>query len=636
MSVLGAGVARAAGGGPACAEVVSQWAARCAGQEQLTLRHASCPSGRIVLGVDGDLDVELVDAHATSFRVVGAFGLSPVGSFADWNREPARRRAAFESVARCVGREPPPAALPAAPAPPGARGDEPGATSAARRLHWLGPALVGLACVVGALALRRRWPAVTRPAAATAPGARELVALAGLLVLAAWLRGHGLASRPLDNDEPVTLTLRGLSEWAASDDARLHPPLMALVSEQVARVAPGLTALRAVSAAAGVVTVLLVWLAARPEGPWAAGLGALYLALAPAAVHVSQLARGYALLALLLMGAHLALWRAVARDRAGCWMLYALLGVLACGCEYAAIVPLAVDAAFAAHAARRSPRLGVALLGACASIVACCSALVPFVERDPSLFIGHVRQVPSGLGPALGQLAAAFRGELGVAVWLAVLAALAYLGRARFAAARGLAGTVQRARAVTLLAIVAALGVLSVFTATRARYALHALPYLAVLVGVLASARLRAAALPFALLLVAEAWTLRELYARTGRVAPELDSGPDLAPLYARFAGSPDLGIVVRPSHASGDVAYRLAALPGPDQRDCPVSLCGPPGRRRVYAANGALDELDEIRRRHAVVLLVDHDVRPPPAGCSEIGAVRQARLFDCSARSSP
>lgn len=622
---LVASAAHASGAGPPCAEDVAAWVAECAQREGLTLRDIRCPAGRFVMGVEPELEIEIVYAAPEAFRKVGDHGLSPVGSFSDWAAEPQARREALEGVERCVARAPPPRPIAAPAAPPEQRAQP------SRRSLPLARWLLGAVLLAAALALRRRWPAETAAPPAERPRRLELWTLATIATLAFAVRAPGLSSLPLDNDEPVTLDIQGLSAWAASQDARLHPPLMAIVAGALAEIAPGLVALRAVSLVAGVATVIMVWIAARRVSPAAAALAALFLALAPSAVHVSQLARGYALLACLLMGAHSALWLALRRDHAGAWVAYAGLAALAGACEYAAVAPLLVEVAVAAIVVRRSPRRAMALAGAALAVLVALSSLWPFVMRDPTRLVGHEPRPPTGGAQAVLALSGAYGGELGPLAFALALLGLFAIGSPRLLRAPGLALGEHAARLAAAASIVLALAWLARFTSVRPRYALHALPYLAILMGALAAARLRTGIALMALLIAGGAGGVLRYHLRIGGGAPGVDAGADLNPLYQRFADTPDLGVIVRPAHSMGDAAYRLATLPGVDQGACPVTLCSPPGPRRVYGASGELTALAELRARHARVLLIDYQEFAAPEGCRAIHEVRGVRAYDCS-----
>lgn len=159
--------ARAADSAPACDAAIQAWARRCAAREALAAVNVTCPAGRLVLTTEPGLGVEIVADAARAFRAAGQLGLSPVGSFPDWNAEPLARRAAFEGVARCVTHEPPPIVLPDEPPPPVHRG--PGRDESTERWWWpwrLALALVALLALAIGRMLHAPWLAARRAALA--------------------------------------------------------------------------------------------------------------------------------------------------------------------------------------------------------------------------------------------------------------------------------------------------------------------------------------------------------------------------------------------------------------------------------------------------------------------------------------
>ena len=107
-----------------CGPDAQEWVRRCAEVQAVPMTLGACPAGVAIVELPA-LSVELSRAPK-GFRRVGAFGLSPIGDFADWKLEPAARRQAFDALAACVEREPPEALLtregaPAAPSSPIAR-----------------------------------------------------------------------------------------------------------------------------------------------------------------------------------------------------------------------------------------------------------------------------------------------------------------------------------------------------------------------------------------------------------------------------------------------------------------------------------------------------------------------------------
>jgi hypothetical protein len=144
-------------GAAACPEAVVAWSERCAAREGVTIPAVQCPEPDLVLldlGDDAVLRVEMRRSTPQSFRPVGAWGLSPVGNFPDWNQVDARIRQRFDRLESCV------------------RADQ------------------GFAAGVGASARQqpRRRP---RPSAATIGNSVPWLLLGALLCLLATLRGAG-------------------------------------------------------------------------------------------------------------------------------------------------------------------------------------------------------------------------------------------------------------------------------------------------------------------------------------------------------------------------------------------------------------------------------------------------------------
>lgn len=151
------------------------------------------------------------------------------------------------------------------------------------------------------------------------------VVLAAMLLLALGLRVHRLDGQSLWYDEAVTAQVASqgigeLTRWTAAD---IQPPLYYYVVAGWTRLAgQSEWALRFPSAFFGVLTVALVWAAARRSfgkagaGRWAAGIAALLSTMLPLHVYFAQEARMYALLTFLGLLAGYALLRTGAAARA--------------------------------------------------------------------------------------------------------------------------------------------------------------------------------------------------------------------------------------------------------------------------------------------------------------------------------
>lgn len=89
----------------ACAPAVVAWSRACAQRHSLTLNALHCPMpGMVLVDLAGGrpLRVELRRADARAFHREGAWGLSPVGDFADWSQVDADVRARFDRLSACV------------------------------------------------------------------------------------------------------------------------------------------------------------------------------------------------------------------------------------------------------------------------------------------------------------------------------------------------------------------------------------------------------------------------------------------------------------------------------------------------------------------------------------------------------
>lgn len=104
------GVARAQGGDPStCHPAVHAWASRCSARG-VRVEAFQCPDGSIILVDAAGLRVELARDPRRGFRRAGAWGISPVGSFSDWNAVAPALRAALDQVVACAEGSPLPAA----------------------------------------------------------------------------------------------------------------------------------------------------------------------------------------------------------------------------------------------------------------------------------------------------------------------------------------------------------------------------------------------------------------------------------------------------------------------------------------------------------------------------------------------
>ena len=87
-----------------CPEGTRARIAGCGAESGVELSVARCPEGVIVVHAGGqaNLDIEIAPKSPRSFHTVGELGVSPIGQFADWAKEPEARRVALSAVEKCV------------------------------------------------------------------------------------------------------------------------------------------------------------------------------------------------------------------------------------------------------------------------------------------------------------------------------------------------------------------------------------------------------------------------------------------------------------------------------------------------------------------------------------------------------
>lgn len=155
--------------------------------------------------------------------------------------------------------------------------------------------------------MSRGLDSVTRVAGAV----WELAWWVPILLLAALLRFYRLDSAVLWADEAfsVVMSAHSVSTLLSVAALDVHPPLYYFVLGQwIAFFGNGLMSIRALSACAGVITVgLCIWLVALVANRRAAALAGMLLAMLPIAVRYSQEVRMYALLAVWMTAATIAL-----------------------------------------------------------------------------------------------------------------------------------------------------------------------------------------------------------------------------------------------------------------------------------------------------------------------------------------
>ncbi|MCC6900449.1 MAG: glycosyltransferase family 39 protein [Polyangiaceae bacterium] len=472
--------------------------------------------------------------------------------------------------------------------------------------------------------LRRRLePAVTTPVGRWRPAdvAWLLVAIGVALVL----RVAGLESRPVDNDEPVGLGLASVGAWATETDARLHPPLPALVMTWLGG-ASEISAARSVSVLAGVATVALAFAVVRASaGRGLASLAALWLAAMPAAVHTSQLARGYALCAFGLLAAHACLERALATGRERWFVLCSLAAVLALASEYWALPPLLAGGAVALVAARRQRTLVVGVIGSLGAALTLAAFFAPFALPTLWLGVGGGPHLPTGLGRALVDALALASGPAAPMGALLALSVVADAARRR---------ALERSERMAVAAVVAAVVTLlaaSAVTAVRARYLLPVLPLFVCLVC--AGAR-GVGALVLGGVVLGHVSLLPSYFAGTAP-GPELSTGERTPRALALLRADPTAPVLVVPAWAIAEVSYRLEGkFPGKGAGACPSLLCVR-GKRTIYG--GTLHDIPGLTAREESIYLWVRNADGRAEGCELAVAEARSTLYRCQQkRTSP
>lgn len=457
--------------------------------------------------------------------------------------------------------------------------------------------------------IRRSLPGSTlkrRPAWRMGDVVCVLVATAVALVL----RLMFLESRPVDNDEPVGLGLVSIAGWALETDARLHPPLSALLMTWVGG-AHELGNARGVSVLAGVACVPLVFAlvrAAAGRGP--ATIAALWLASMPAALHTSQLARGYSLAALGVLAAHLCLSKALDTGRERWFFGYSLVAAATLFTEYLTLGPLVGSVAVALWSARERRGLVVGIVGAFGAAVTAVAFTFPFALPTLWLGVGGGPHAPTGSLRALVDGLALFSGPAAPFNGLLVIALV--IGAAR---RRALGGSEVRAIAAIALGVLTLLA-FSLFTAVRARYLLPVVP-LFVAVGVLGASAFGRIGLTLVAAVACAHAGLLPAYFSGSTTGPELSTGRRTPITVGWLRADPSAAVAVFPEWSLAEASYRLARVfPGRDAGlDCPATLCVR-GARNLYGARAEnLPGLIEREGRLYVWLRADMELDLPECG---------------------
>jgi len=343
-------------------------------------------------------------------------------------------------------------------------------------------------------------PAVPRRATAITPLHRELLLVAGIVYLAAFLRILSLGEKSFWLDEATSLAIARL-DWGSFLALVTHrEPGMSLYYALLhfwRRLGESEATLRALSVVPAVATLPVVYLIGkRTAGATVGLLAALLLALNALDIRYAQEARGYSLLVFLTTLATFLFIKGIERPSRGLWAGYAATAALAIYAHFfAAFVIAAHLVSLAGLRPREIPWRALA-----ASVAGVAALVLPLVIAAWDA----VRSVPALPPPSLPGLYYTLLAITGAGgVWLLVAYALACLAAAP-AIGRTWAstkGTVEAWRygldvAWLVTPIVLALGISFITPILSARYLVICLPPLSLLAAVgLASIRPRWAAI---------------------------------------------------------------------------------------------------------------------------------------------
>lgn len=260
----------------------------------------------------------------------------------------------------------------------------------------------------------------------------ELTALAAITLLAALLRFPTLDVQSLWLDEAVSaqMVAGDLGELFHSLEFEASPPLYYLLAFGWTKLfGTGEVAFRSLSALAGVLTVPVVFLAARELGGRRAGvIGAALAAVSPALVWYSQEGRTYALTILLTGLGFLFFLRALKAGGSGALAWWAALSAAAIATHYFAVFLVGVEAVWLVAARADRGRV----IGFSAIPVLTGLALLPLVavQREQGVgahlgndsLAGRVTGVPELM--LLGEKGPPFTGAFALAFVLAALGAV--------------------------------------------------------------------------------------------------------------------------------------------------------------------------------------------------------------------
>jgi len=201
------------------------------------------------------------------------------------------------------------------------------------------------------------------------------VILAGILAVGAVLRFAMLGAPSFSYDEIVVVTM-ARARWhdllPMLQAGEFHPPLYYLVMKVWAGIAGvGETAFRFPSACFGLASVGLTYaLTRRVASEPVSLLGALFVAVSPFHIMVSQEARMYALLGMLVLASTLALTASAERGGVGRWAGYAVASALMLSTQYIGALVLLAHGIWVATCARGRIAPWIAAMAAAAVLYA--------------------------------------------------------------------------------------------------------------------------------------------------------------------------------------------------------------------------------------------------------------------------
>ena len=186
------------------------------------------------------------------------------------------------------------------------------------------------------------------PASARAAYKRWFWLLA-ILLAGAFLRLDGLASESIWLDEATSILLAKLSipELVRTTAEDIHPPFYYVLLHGWGVLGASEFAARSLSAAAGILTIAIIYRLGGCLFDEATGrIAALLLAVSPLHIWYSQETRMYALVTLLALAGSFWVWRAMRTASRRAWIAYALCMALALYTHYHAIFVLLSQNAF--------------------------------------------------------------------------------------------------------------------------------------------------------------------------------------------------------------------------------------------------------------------------------------------------